>query len=80
MNTRFYMYFADEDAARAAGSEAEGEGFAVDRIDRGADEESWLLLLSKDVDDEGLDEAEERLQQLAQERGGEYDGMDRAAG
>jgi hypothetical protein len=44
----------------------------------GADDVNWLALAKKTFDDEGqLDETEEQLIGLADELGGEFDGLER---
>lgn len=77
MNGRFYFYFPDEAAARAAVRALEKEGLSVD-VKRGADAELWLALGTATLDSEDqLDEYEERFEELAGELGGDYDGYDR---
>jgi hypothetical protein len=77
MDARFYFYFQDEAAARAAAPTLEREGLAVEtRL--GADESSWLALGTVGiVYEDQLDDYEERFEALAAELGGDYDGYDR---
>jgi len=74
--TNFYLYFADEATAEAAGSRLRQRGYEV-AVRLGANDENWLALASRTVGDDDLDEAEEELVELAESLGGELDGFDR---
>lgn len=77
MDARFYFYFRDKAAARAATPQLEQEGLAVE-VRLGADEQSWLALGRTKVDsDDDLDHFEERFEALAEQLGADYDGYDR---
>ena len=77
MTARFYFYFHDEAAARAAMPRLQDEGLSVD-FRLGADGKSWLALGTASLTSEDkLDEYEERFEELADEFNAEYDGYDR---
>lgn len=72
----FYLYFPEEAAARAAAERMRTDGYTVE-VRLGADDQNWLTLGRKELDDEALDTAEEELFALADELGGEFDGYER---
>lgn len=77
MRTRHYLYFATAAAARSAATALArpGTGSEVRRSER------WLLLVSVPYAGPSRDEEdEERLRQLADEFGGEYDGLEHEFG
>jgi hypothetical protein len=77
LDARFYFYFPDERAARAAKPRLETQGVSV-QIKPGADNASWLALGSASLaGEEQLDEYEERFHELAEDLGADYDGYDR---
>jgi hypothetical protein len=77
MAPRFYFYFRDEAAARAAAPRLEQEGLEVE-VRTGAAESSWLALGTTAVESEDeLDQYEERFEELAAELEADYDGFER---
>ena len=77
MTARFYFYFRDEAAARAATPRLQDEGLSVD-VRLGADGTSWLALgASTLTSDDELDEYEARFEELADELDADYDGYER---
>ena len=77
MDSRFYLYFPSEDAAKSAAEKLRADGYEVEtRL--GADEENWLTLASRDMTDEEYSAADERMEELADSLGGEFDGAERA--
>jgi len=72
----FYLYFPSEDGAQNAADALRAEAYAVEtRL--GADDVNWLALATRSLSDDDLDAAEERLSELAELLGGEYDGFER---
>ncbi|CAA9493923.1 MAG: hypothetical protein AVDCRST_MAG85-1374 [uncultured Solirubrobacteraceae bacterium] len=69
----FYLYFPDENGARAAGTRLQGSGYDVE-VRLGADDVNWLALAEKDIPEGDLDTIEADLGRLAEELNGEYDG------
>jgi hypothetical protein len=77
MTARFYFYFRDEAAARAAVPRLQQEGLRVD-VRLGADDTSWLALGAATLNgDDELDTYEERFEELAGELDADYDGYER---
>lgn len=77
MTARFYFYFPNETAARAAVPRLQQEGLAVE-VRLGADDSSWLALGTTNLDSENdLDGYEERFAELAGELEADFDGYDR---
>ena len=77
MDAQFYLYFPSENGARDAAARLNQQGYGV-TVRPGADDINWLALASRSLaDDTELDEAEEALEQLASNLGGEYDGYER---
>ena len=74
--TNFYLYFADEASARSAGESVRAEGFKTE-VRLGADDENWLCLATGNLTTADADEVEDRLTELAESLGGEFDGIDR---
>jgi hypothetical protein len=73
----FYLYFPSQDTAEKAAEALRSEGYAV--VTRlGVDEVNWLALASREISEENLAAAEERMEALAQSLGGEFDGYERA--
>jgi hypothetical protein len=76
VKVRFYLYFPRREDADEAGRRLREDGYDV-AVDMGADDENWLALASADLGEEEFEPAEGRLQKLAGELGGEYDGHER---
>lgn len=74
---RYYLYFPQRTSAEKAGEAMRALGLSA-LIRRGADGESWLTLVGKTlpVATEEIDALQTRLEALARELGGEYDGWE----
>lgn len=78
MAVDFFLYFPDQNNAEQAGITLREDGYAVEtRL--GADNVNWLVKASREIGDEDLDAAEERMVELAGSLGGEFDGYERPA-
>jgi hypothetical protein len=76
-----YLYFPKKDAAKKVAQQLRTEGFEIeDRL--GADGINWLVLARHDIvpSDEAMATAREKMEQLAESLGGEYDGWEAAVG
>ena len=76
-----YLYFPRKKAAKKVAQQLRLEGFATeDRL--GADGINWLVLARHDIvpSDEAMATAREKMEQLAEGSGGEYDGWEAAVG
>jgi hypothetical protein len=74
--TDFYLYFPSESDALAAGSELRARGYDV-VVRLGADDQNWLVLASRVISRDELDQAGKELSELAESLGGEFDGFER---
>lgn len=74
MDANFYFYFDEEDQAQPLAQHLRDEGFEV-VVKPSASDDTWLLLVNKDVSETELDELDERFES---EHGAKYDGFDRA--
>ncbi len=80
-----YLYLPTEDAAEHARETLDAEGYSVE-VRPSADAEEgppnpWLVLARTEtvVDEDMIDRARERFEQLAARHGGDYDGWEAAA-
>lgn len=75
----FYLYFKERRAADSAAAHA-GAGPLVATVRRGADDSSWLCLVSGQMipDETAIHATTVRLLALAKAYGGEYDGWEAA--
>jgi hypothetical protein len=83
-HAEFNLYFSTESAAQDAAARLDRDGYSV-TVHPGADKtdwlannpHSWLVLARRSIADaDELDHAEEALDQLAADFGGEFDGHD----
>jgi Regulator of ribonuclease activity B len=74
----FYLYFPTNDTARGAGDELEKDGYSF-VVRPAATGSNWLVLAKREspISSSELDQAEEKLNQIACKWGGEYDGYER---
>jgi hypothetical protein len=77
MPVTYQLYFAEEESARKIASTLKGDNFACEVREPGGGIEDWSLQATRDDASEELDQTEERLDELAESLGGEYDGYSR---
>jgi Regulator of ribonuclease activity B len=79
VDVNFYLYFPAAETAEKAGEKLKAEGYSVE-VRLGADDVNWLALANRSLTHEEFDAADERMTELAESLGGEYDGYDRGVG
>jgi hypothetical protein len=78
---RHYLYFRKKSSANKAANRLREDDFLVS-VRMGADKENWLALATKALptDSDEMDNVRDKMEQLADELGGEYDGWDMQTG
>ncbi len=75
MATRFFLYFADRHGAVRAVRELEARGFVAE-MGLGWDDPFWNVVARRELDGDGVAEADREMRELVTALGGDYGGFD----